>query len=149
MRVHIGTDHAGFETKNAIVEALRAKGYEVVDHGAHALDSQDDYPDFIIPTAQAVVADPGSLGVVLGGSGNGEVIAANKVPGIRAAVVYTLETASLARQHNDANVASLGARMQPEDVQIAIIETFLTTPFSGDSRHVRRIGLITAYEESR
>lgn len=149
MRVHIGTDHAGFDTKNGIVDVLRVKGYEVIDHGAHTFEPLDDYPPFIIATAEAVAADPGSLGVVLGGSGNGEVIAANKVPGIRAALVYSQETAELARQHNDANIASLGARMQPEDVQISIIETFLTTPFSDDSRHVRRIGLIAAYEESR
>ncbi len=147
MRVHIGTDHAGFETKAALVALLRAKGYEVVDHGAPSYDAGDDYPTYIIPAAEAVVADPGSLGVVLGGSGNGEAIAANKVKGVRAAVVYSVETAQLAREHNDANVASLGGRMQDEDLLVECVTTFLETPFSGDARHIRRIGEITAYED--
>ncbi|MDR0283477.1 MAG: ribose-5-phosphate isomerase [Propionibacteriaceae bacterium] len=149
MRVHIGTDHAGFELKNLIIGTLRARGYEVVDHGAEIYDSEDDYPSYIIPAAEAVVADPGSLGIVLGGSGNGEVIAANKVRGIRAAVVHSNETAVLARKHNNANVASLGARMHSPQQAVDLVLAFLTTEFSGAERHVRRIEMISAYEESQ
>jgi ribose 5-phosphate isomerase B len=148
MRVHIGTDHAGFDMKNAIVAALRTRGYDVVDHGAEAYDAEDDYPAFIIPTAQAVVDDPGSLGIVLGGSGNGEVIAANKVHGIRAAVVHSHDTAVLARKHNNANVASLGARLHSREQLIDLVLAFLATEYSGAERHVRRLGLIAAFEAS-
>jgi len=148
MRVHIATDHAGFEMKNAIAAVLAARGYEVVDHGAEGYDSDDDYPTFIIPAAEAVVADPGSLGIILGGSGNGEVIAANKVRGVRAAVIHSHDTALLARKHNDANIASLGARMHSREQLIDLVLAFLATDYSGDERHTRRIKLITAYEES-
>ena len=148
MRVHIGTDHAGFDMKNIIVQVLQARGYEVVDHGADAYDSEDDYPVFIIPTAEAVVEDPGSLGIVLGGSGNGEVIAANKVRGVRAALIHSHDTAVLARKHNNANIASLGARMHSREQMIDLVLAFLTTEFSGAERHVRRIELISAYEQS-
>lgn len=149
MRVHIGTDHAGFDQKNAIVAALTAHGYEVIDHGADQYDAEDDYPTYIIPTAAATVADPDSLGVVLGGSGNGEVMAANKVRGARAVVVYSVETAELARQHNNANICSLGGRMQPVDQLIEFVLIFLQTPFSGDDRHVRRLREVADYEASR
>jgi len=148
MRVHIGTDHAGFDMKNIIVQVLTDRGYEVVDHGADAYDSEDDYPVYIIPTAQAVIEDPGSLGIVVGGSGNGEVIAANKVRGVRAALIHSHDTAVLARKHNNANVASLGARMHSKEQAIDLVLAFLTTEFSGAERHVRRIELISGYEES-
>jgi ribose 5-phosphate isomerase B len=134
--------------KNAIVSILKARGYEVIDHGADAYDSDDDYPAFIIPTAEAVMADPGSLGIVLGGSGNGEVIAANKVRGVRAAVVHSHDSAILARKHNNANIASLGARMHSREQLVDLVLAFLTTEFSSADRHSRRIELISAYEES-
>jgi len=148
MRVHIATDHAAFELKQYLVERLTADGHEVVDHGASTYESLDDYPQLIIPAAEAVVADAGSLGVVLGGSGNGEQIAANKVPGIRAALAYNVELATLARQHNDANVVALGGRMQSLEEGDAIVAAFLGTPFSGEERHQRRIDQISAYEGS-
>ncbi|MCL2470832.1 MAG: ribose-5-phosphate isomerase [Propionibacteriaceae bacterium] len=148
MRVHIGTDHAGFDVKAVIVRVLQAKGYDVVDHGAEDYDSEDDYPSYIIPTAEAVVADPGSLGIILGGSGNGEAIAANKVRGVRAALIHSNETALLAREHNNANVASLGARMHSREQVIDLVLAFLATEFSHDERHTRRIQVISAYEES-
>lgn len=148
MRVHIGTDHAGFEMKNILVQTLQARGYEVIDHGAEDYDSEDDYPAFIIPAAEAVIQDPGSLGIVLGGSGNGEVIVANKVRGVRAALIHSHDTAVLARKHNNANVASVGARMHSREQVIDMVLAFLTTDFSGAERHVRRIAMISAYEES-
>ncbi|WP_022868151.1 ribose-5-phosphate isomerase [Schaalia vaccimaxillae] len=147
MRVHIGTDHAGFELKNAVVEYLTDKGYDVVDHGAHEYDSLDDYPPFCIEAAEAVVAEPGSLGIVIGGSGNGEQMAANCVKGVRAALVWNDATARLAREHNDANVISVGARQHSVDEIFALIDAFLETPFSQDERHQRRIDLMGAYEE--
>ena len=149
MRIHIGSDHAGYELKVALVEHLRAAGHDVVDHGADAYDAQDDYPPFCLATGQAVVADPGSLGIVLGGSGNGEQIAANKVDGVRAALAWNASTAELARQHNNANVVSIGARQHSVDDALALVDTFVATPFSEDPRHQRRIDLLTAYEESR
>ncbi len=149
MRVHIATDHAGFELKNALVETLKARGYEVIDHGADAYDSEDDYPVFVIPAAEAVVADPGSFGVVLGGSGNGEAIAANKVRGVRAALLYSHDTAVLARKHNDANIASLGARMFSREQAIDLVLAFLTTDFTGAERHVRRLDILNAYESDQ
>ncbi|MDR0959759.1 MAG: ribose-5-phosphate isomerase [Propionibacteriaceae bacterium] len=148
MRIHIGTDHAAFETKNAIAAALRERGHEVIDHGALAYDAEDDYPVYIIPTAEAVVSDAGSLGIVLGGSGNGEVIAANKVEGVRAAVIHSEETARLAREHNDANVASIGGRMDTVENNTAYAITFVETAFSGEERHMRRLRLVTDYEET-
>ncbi len=148
MRVHIATDHAAFETKQFLVESLRAKGYEMVDHGAATLEPDDDYPATVIPCAEAVRDDPGSLGVVLGGSGNGEQIAANKVKGIRAALAYDVATAQLAREHNDANVVALGGRLHTLPEALGIVLVFLETAFSQNSRHQRRIDLISAYEES-
>lgn len=148
MRVHLGSDHAGFEAKQILAAALTDRGHAVVDHGPHAYDALDDYPPFCLATAAAVVAEPGSLGVVLGGSGNGEQMAANKVDGARAALVWSEEIARLAREHNDANVISVGARMHPPGDVLAFVEAFLSTPFSGDDRHRRRIGQLAAYERT-
>ncbi len=148
MRVHLGSDHAGLELKTALAEHLRAQGHEVVDHGPDAYDALDDYPPFCFATAEGVVADPGSLGVVLGGSGNGEQIAANKVAGARCALAWSEETARLARQHNDANLVGVGARMHEQADALAIVDAFLATPFSDDERHVRRIALLTARERA-
>ncbi len=149
MRLHIGTDHAGFELKNHLVEHLRTQGHDVVDHGALEYDAQDDYPAFCISAAEAVVAEPGSLGIVIGGSGNGEQLAANRVPGIRAILAWSLETAKLGRQHNDANVISVGGRMHSVEEATAIVEAFIAEPFSGDERHQRRIDQMLAYEAKR
>lgn len=148
MRVHVGTDHAGFELKETVVAHLRDKGHDVVDHGAHVYDSLDDYPPFCIEAAEAVVAEPGSLGVVIGGSGNGEQMAANRVKGIRAALVWNDSTARLAREHNNANVISVGARQHTVEECLAFIDAFLETPFSGDERHQRRVTLMDDYEEA-
>ena len=148
MKIHIGSDHAGLEFKGKIVEHLRAQGHTVEDHGPHVYDALDDYPVFCIPAAEATANEPGSFGIVLGGSGNGEQIAANKVEGIRAALVWSIETAKLAREHNDANVISLGGRMHDEEFCLKLVDTFLATPFTGDERHVRRIGLIERYEKT-
>ncbi|ACZ30136.1 ribose 5-phosphate isomerase [Xylanimonas cellulosilytica DSM 15894] len=149
MRLHIGTDHAGFELKNHLVEHLRSEGHDVVDHGAHVYDALDDYPAFCISAAEAVIAEPGSLGIVIGGSGNGEQLAANRVPGIRAILAWSVETAKLGRQHNDANVISVGGRMHTVEESTAIIDAFLAEPFSGDERHQRRIDQMLAYEAQR
>lgn len=146
MKIHIGSDHAGLEFKNKIVAHLESKGHTVVDHGPHTYDPLDDYPVFCIPAAEAVAQEPGSMGIVLGGSGNGEQMAANKVKGVRAALVWSIETAKLAREHNDANVISIGGRMHDEVFCLELVDTFLATPFSGDERHVRRIGLLSKYE---
>ena len=149
MRVHIGTDHAGFDLKRYLIDALTEDGHEIVDHGPHEYDAEDDYPVFCIPAAEAVVADPGSLCIVIGGSGNGEQIAANKVKGARAALAHSVETAKLGRQHNDANVVAIGGRMHSEEEALELVRIFLATPFSGDERHARRIRLMAEYEESR
>jgi ribose 5-phosphate isomerase B len=146
MRVHLGSDHAGLELKEHMVGWLRDQGHEPVDHGPFWYDAQDDYPVFCLRAAEAVVADEGSLGVVIGGSGNGEQIAANKVRGVRAALVWSELTASLAREHNDANVISIGGRMHSLDEMTQFIEIFLTTGFSGEERHGRRIGMLADYE---
>lgn len=146
MRIHIGSDHAGLELKTALVQYLQSKGHTVTDHGPHEFDALDDYPDFCIPAAIATIADNGSLGIVLGGSGNGEQIAANKVKGVRAALAWNIETAILAREHNNANVVAIGGRMHSIDECKVIIDTFIETPFSNDERHIRRINKITDYE---
>ncbi|MBT8226848.1 MAG: ribose-5-phosphate isomerase [Dactylosporangium sp.] len=148
MRVYLGSDHAGYELKNHLAGQLPLWGYQVIDVGPAGFDSEDDYPVFCFVAAEHVVADPGSLGVVLGGSGNGEQIAANKVPGVRAALAWNVETARLAREHNDANVIGIGARMHTLDEASAIVTAFLATPFSAAERHARRIGLIADYERS-
>ena len=147
MRIHIGSDHAGLEFKAKIIAHLQSQGHQVTDHGPHSFDPLDDYPEFCIPAALATANDPGSFGIVLGGSGNGEQMAANKVKGVRAALVWSVEIAKLAREHNDANVISLGGRMHDEKFCLELVDTFLLTPFSEDERHVRRIGLISKYEE--
>jgi ribose 5-phosphate isomerase B len=147
MRVHIGGDHAAYDLKVHLQEHLAAAGHDVVDHGPFRLDPLDDYPVFCLRAAAAVAAEPGTLGVVLGGSGNGEQIAANKVTGVRAALAWSTQTARLARQHNDANVVSVGARMHSLEDATAIVEAFLAEPFSGDDRHLRRIDMVRLYEE--
>jgi len=148
VRVHIGCDHAGYELVQHFKRHLQAAGHEVIDHGPSEYDAADDYPPFCIRTAQAVVGDPGSLGIVVGGSGNGEQIAANKVAGVRAALAWNLDTARLARQHNDANVVSVGARQHSVEEATAIVEAFLAEPFSGDARHQRRIDQLAAFERN-
>lgn len=149
MRVHIGSDHAGFDLKSFMVTALAADGHDVIDHGPEAYDAEDDYPVYCIPAAEAAVADPESLGVVIGGSGNGEQIAANKVRGVRAALAYDLETAKLGRLHNDANVIGIGARMHSEEEALELVRIFLATSFSGEERHARRIAQLRDYESLR
>jgi ribose 5-phosphate isomerase B len=148
MRVYLGSDHAGFELKVHLASHLTKQGYELVDVGPHAFDPDDDYPAFCLHTGDRVAQDPGSLGVVIGGSGNGEQIAANKIPGVRAALAWNIDTAQLARQHNDANVVAVGARQHTLDEATAIVEAFLGTPFSGNERHARRIAQVSAYETS-
>ena len=149
MRVYLGSDHAGFELKNHLVEHLQKQGHDVVDVGPHEYDPEDDYPPFCLHTGARVVADPGSLGVVIGGSGNGEQIAANKIAGVRSALVWRVEIAQLARQHNDSNVCSIGAREHTAEEAAAFVDAFLSTPFSGDPRHQRRIDQLTEFERSR
>jgi len=148
VRVYLGSDHAGYELKSRIIDWLAGAGHEAVDCGPQTYAADDDYPPYVLSAAHAVVNDPGSLGIVIGGSGNGEQIAANKIPGIRAAVAWTDETARLARQHNDANVLSLGARMYSVDDAIGFIQIFLSTPFSGEARHARRLAEIADYEKT-
>lgn len=151
MRVHIGSDHAGLELKNHLVGWLTEHGYEPVDHGPFVYDALDDYPVFCLRAAEAVVVDQqarvDALGVVIGGSGNGEQIAGNKVAGVRSALAWSEETAVLAREHNDANVISVGGRMHTVEEMTRFIDLFLSTPFSGDERHARRIGQLAAYEQ--
>lgn len=151
-RVHITTDHAGLELSAHLIKHLSDIGYEVIDHGPRTYDPDDDYPSFCIRAALAVVADleaeTNALGIVLGGSGNGEQIAANKVKSIRAALAWNLATATLARQHNNANVVALGGRQHTAEEATRLIEAFLKEPFSGDDRHLRRIKKITTYEET-
>jgi ribose 5-phosphate isomerase B len=149
MRVYLGSDHAGFELKVHLANHLAKQGYEVVDVGPHAYDPDDDYPAFCLHTGQRVVDDPGSLGVVIGGSGNGEQIAANKITGVRAALAWNIDTAQLAREHNDANIMAVGARQHTLDEASALVETFLSTAFSGNPRHARRIAQVADYERSR
>lgn len=149
MRVLVGSDHAGFQLKTRLLAHLPHLGYEVLDVGAPTLDPDDDYPAYCLRTGAQVVADPGSLGVVIGGSGNGEQIAANKIAGVRAALVWNDETAHLAREHNDANVVSIGARMHSQADAVRFVEIFLATPFSLGDRHIRRIGQVADYERSR
>ena len=149
MRVFVGTDHAGLEFKEHLKQALTDAGHEPVDCGAHDYDPQDDYPPFCFEVGERVVVEPGSLGVVIGGSGNGEQIAANKVPGVRAALVWNRETAELARAHNDANVCAIGARQHSVEEATELVLHFLVSPWSGEERHVRRIGLIHDYEQNR
>ncbi|MEU5906180.1 ribose-5-phosphate isomerase [Micromonospora sp. NPDC047527] len=149
MRVYLGSDHAGFELKVHLANHLAKQGYDVVDVGPHSYDPDDDYPAFCLHTGDRVVADETALGVVIGGSGNGEQIAANKIAGVRAALAWSVETAQLARQHNDANVVAVGARQHTLDEATGIVEAFLNTPFSGNERHARRIDQVAEYERTR
>jgi len=152
LRVHIATDHAGLELSHFLISELTKAGFEMVDHGPQSYDPVDDYPSFCINAAIAVAAEQqaglDSLGIVLGGSGNGEQIAANKVAGIRAALAWNQSTAQLAREHNDANVIAVGARQHSQAQVLELILTFLREPFSQDERHVRRIGKIAVYEQT-
>ena len=148
MRVHIGSDHAGFELKNHLVQHLKGAGHDVVDHGPAVYDAVDDYPPFCLRAGEAVAKEEGSLGIVVGGSGNGEQIAANKVKGIRAILAWSTDTARLGREHNNANVISVGARMHSEDEATGFVDTFLATDYSGEDRHTRRIEMLSAYEST-
>ena len=148
MRVYLGSDHAGFELKSALAEALAAAGYDVVDCGPPDFHDGDDYPPYVMRAAAATVANPGSIGIVIGGSGNGEQMASNKIDGVRAALAWSNETARLARLHNNANVLSLGARMHPVQEAIGFALVFLQTPFTGADRHARRLEEITSYEKT-
>jgi ribose 5-phosphate isomerase B len=148
VRVYLGSDHAGFELKARLAEWLTKAGHEPVDCGPSSYQPDDDYPVYVMRAAMSVVGDPGSLGIVIGGSGNGEQIASNKIRGVRAALAWTDETARLARQHNNANVLSLGAREYPIEDAVGFASVFVETPFSGEPRHVRRLDMIAAYEAS-
>jgi ribose 5-phosphate isomerase B len=146
VRVYVGSDHAGFELKKHLLAVLPGGGHEVIDVGPAAFDPDDDYPAYCVATARRVVGDPGSLGIVIGGSGNGEQIAANKVPGCRAALAWSVQTAQLCREHNDAQVIGIGARMHTAEQATEIAEAFLATPFSQGERHQRRIDQLLAFE---
>lgn len=152
MRIHIATDHAGLEFSRDLADHLDLEGHEVIDHGPVEFDPVDDYPSFCIRAAKAVVADQNAgieaLGVVFGGSGNGEQMAANKVPGVRAALVWSVNTAVLAREHNNANVCAIGARQHSIDEALLFIDTFIRTPFSGEERHQRRIDQMAEFEST-
>ncbi|EHR50623.1 ribose 5-phosphate isomerase [Saccharomonospora marina XMU15] len=147
VRIYVGSDHAGFDLKSHLVKRLTDLGHEVIDVGPTSYDGNDDYPPFCVEAARRVVADKGSLGVVIGGSGNGEQIAANKVPGARAALTWNVDTARLARLHNDALLAGIGARMHTVEEAERILDAFLTTEFEG-GRHQRRIDLLSDYERT-
>jgi ribose 5-phosphate isomerase B len=146
MKIHLGCDHAGFELKEKVAQHLKSKGHEVIDHGAKTHDALDDYPVFCFLAAQGAAQDPNSLAIVIGGSGNGEQIAANKIKGVRAALAWSVETAKLAREHNNANVIGIGGRMHSESESLAIVDAFIDTKFSNDDRHMRRINQISEYE---
>lgn len=148
MRVYLGSDHAGFERKNAIVQHLKATGHDVIDCGAHVYDALDDYPAYCIETARRVVADEGSLGIVLGGSGNGEQIAANSVKGARCALAWSVEIARLAREHNNAQLIGLGGRMHTLGESLEIVDAFLTAEWSNEDRHQRRIDILSEFEKT-
>ena len=152
MRVHLGSDHAGLELKEHLLNWLADHGFEAIDHGPFVYDADDDYPVFCLRAAEAVAADrqdgEQSLGVVIGGSGNGEAMAANKVKGVRCALVWSEETATLAREHNNANVVSVGGRMHTVEDMTRFVEVFLGTAYSGDARHTRRIDMLGDYEKT-
>ena len=148
MRVHLGSDHAGYDLKAALVARLTELGHEPVDHGPTTYDALDDYPPFVLRAAEAVAHDPGSLGVVVGGSRNGEAIAANQLRGVRAALAWSDDTAALGREHDAANLVSIGARMHTRAEATHLVEVFLDTPFSGSERHQRRIEMLARYEST-
>ncbi len=143
MNIYIGTDHAGFELKEELKKFLENLGCEVEDKGAYEFNREDDYPDFILPVVKAVAEDIAkdldSRGIVIGGSGQGEAIVANKVKNIRAAVVYDEYSARMSREHNDANIVSLGTRTLTADKAKKLVKLWLETPFSNEERHKRRI----------
>ncbi|MEK7179552.1 MAG: RpiB/LacA/LacB family sugar-phosphate isomerase [Patescibacteria group bacterium] len=157
MKIYIAADHAGFALKNALTEHIRTLGYEVEDMGALSLDKDDDYPDFMMPLAKRVADEVSARGIIVGGSGQGEAMCANRVPGIRAAVFYGpmrvtaaldiegghsedgYDAVRLPRRHNDANVLSIGARFVSGDEADEAVRIFLETPFSGSARHARRL----------
>ena len=149
MKVYLATDHGGFEMKEEIKRHLLGQGVEVEDCGALVNDPRDDYPDFIIPMAEKVAADAGALGIVLGRSGNGEAIAANKVNGVRCALCTSEEMARKGREHNNANVLSLGGDTIDMATAKRLVDLFLATPYSGEERHRRRIDKVMRYEERR
>jgi ribose 5-phosphate isomerase B len=149
MKVYLASDHAGYWLKEDIKNDIASWGWDVVDLGNHKFDPDDDYPDFIIPAAEKVADDKDSLGVIFGRSGQGEAICANKVKGVRAAVCFTEDMASLARSHNSANILSLGSDFVEAHRAEKIVKTFLDTPFSEDERHIRRLGKIDDYEAYR
>lgn len=146
MKISIGSDHAGFSYKSRLVSWLQEQGHEVLDCGTHSAESTD-YPLFIIPAAEAVVQGKSERGIVLGGSGNGEAIAANKVKGVRCALCWNTETAELSRRHNNANVLSLGERMISFEIALDIVKIWLETPFDG-GRHAQRLSELQHYEET-
>jgi ribose 5-phosphate isomerase B len=146
VRVYLGSDHAGFVLKSRLIEWLKQAGHDPVDCGPDAERDDDDYPPYVMRAAKSAVDDPESLGIVIGGSGNGEAIAANKIPGVRAAIAWSEQTAKLARFHNNANVLSLGARMYPVQDAVSYAKVFVETPFSGEPRHARRLAEIADYE---
>ncbi len=148
MRVHLGSDHAGLELKDRLVAWLREHDHEPVDHGPEVFDAGDDYPVFCLRAAEAVASEPTSLGVVIGGSGNGEQMAANKAAGVRAILAWSVETAELGRLHNDANVISIGARMHSVEEALGFLRVFLSTDFTGEARHERRIAMLADYERT-
>ena len=148
MRIYLGADHAGFDAKKLIKEHLTTAGHDVVDCGAHEYDANDDYPAFCIAAAQRTVDDPGALGIVLGGSGNGEQIAATKVKGVRCALAWSEETARLAREHNNAQVIGIGGRMHSEDEILKIVDAFVDQQWSEAERHQRRIDILADYERT-
>jgi ribose 5-phosphate isomerase B len=148
VRIYLGSDHAGFQLKGRLIEWLKQAGHEPVDCGPHAEHDDDDYPPYVMRAASLAIGDAGSLGIVIGGSGNGEQMAANKIRGVRAALAFSDETARLARLHNNANVLSLGAREYPVDQAVGFTKVFVETPFSGEPRHVRRLAMISDYERT-
>ena len=149
LMIYIGSDHAGYNLKEKLKQFLLESKYKVLDMGTRELNKDDDYPDFVVPVAQAVAGDKESFGIILGGSGEGEQISANKIDGVRAIEYYggNLEIVKLGREHNDANVLSLGARFITEEEAKNAVKLFLETQFSGDERHIRRINKIDKEEE--
>lgn len=148
MRIYLGADHAGFDLKNTVADHLRTAGHDVVDCGALTYDPDDDYPAFCVEAARRTVADEGSLGIVFGGSGNGEQIAANRVPGARCALAWSVETAKLAREHNNAQLIGIGGRMHTKEEALAIVDAFIEQPWSEAERHQRRIDILAEYERT-
>jgi ribose 5-phosphate isomerase B len=149
IKIHIASDHAGYEMKNFLKFSLIDMGYDVIDHGPKEYDAQDDYPDYIIPCAEAVAKDHASMGVILGGSGQGEQIAANKVDDVRAIEYYgkNLDTVIFGREHNNANIISLGARFMTNEEALEAVNTFISTDFSNEERHARRLEKVRKYDE--